>query len=393
MRFLFLKSAEHKIQKILFIMTTSKYKIAPRAIRECNTLAKQYQLEILEFDCSMTLPTCTREGDVQICRVRPKYWPSFKLLKLLFLLQAMLPVIIRKKPDVIHSFGFVELILGSIGKILHRSKLVYDSYEVYPYQFSQIVRKPLKSLFWYSITAFEDAMLKLCSVVLVVPSYNDELYLRFKRKFRHVFTIWNVPNTQPKYPHASSNNFFRLLYAGSIAEHTGAPVLIKAFSLASKKNSSLMLTLVGQLNRYSNLYNEITRTIQENKNIKLLKAMPHDELEALYQTHDAGLALYPPTYWTYRTKASEKVFEYMSYGLPVIVSDFPGLHEIITETQSGILVNSLDPSSISQAILALANNKACSALIGENGQKAVLTKYNWAICQKTLLEAYRSLER
>jgi glycosyltransferase involved in cell wall biosynthesis len=382
------------IRRICFIFVTGEYNTAPRAIRECTALSEKYRIEVLEFNPSMNLPATARDGKVVIRRVKPRSWPSSKFLKIFFLMLAMLPEIARTNADVYHSFGFTELFLSTFGKIIHRSKLVYDAYEVYPYQYARIAKPPLRSIVWSSVTAFENLFLKLCNVVLVVPSFRDEVANRFKLKFKAVFTVWNVPSKGliAELPRDQFHETFNLFYAGAISKYTGVSNVLKAFVLANSNFRGLKLVLVGNVDKHSTIYNELDTVMREHKNVTLLKAMPHHELEHLYLNSDAGLALYPPTYWTCRTKASEKVFEYMSYSLPVITSNFPGLSEIITETESGLLVNPLDPESISKAILLLCENRRYSELLGANGRKAVLNSFNWETRKISLFQAYCYLE-
>jgi len=86
-----------------------------------------------------------------------------------------------------------------------------------------------------------------------------------------------------------------------------------------------------------------------------------------------------------------KMFEYMSAGLPVIASDFPLWRQIINEAECGICVDPRDPSAIAQAIDRLVANSDEARRMGENGKRAVLSRYNWGVEEKKLLRLYESL--
>ncbi len=85
-----------------------------------------------------------------------------------------------------------------------------------------------------------------------------------------------------------------------------------------------------------------------------------------------------------------KMFEYMSAGVPVIGSDFPLWKKIILGNQCGICVDPLDPKSIAEAIDYLFMHPEEAEQMGRNGQRAVQDTYNWGIEEQKLLEFYRS---
>lgn len=83
-----------------------------------------------------------------------------------------------------------------------------------------------------------------------------------------------------------------------------------------------------------------------------------------------------------------KMFEYMAAGIPVIASDFPLWREIIESSQCGVCVNPMKPEEIAQAVDRLVNNPAEARQLGENGRRAVLDRYNWAVEEKKLFQLY-----
>lgn len=88
-----------------------------------------------------------------------------------------------------------------------------------------------------------------------------------------------------------------------------------------------------------------------------------------------------------------KMFEYMSAGVPVIASHFPLWREIVEGNACGLCVDPLDPAAIARAIDYLVTHPQEAERMGRNGQRAVAEKYNWTIEEAKLLEFYRGLER
>jgi glycosyltransferase involved in cell wall biosynthesis len=86
-----------------------------------------------------------------------------------------------------------------------------------------------------------------------------------------------------------------------------------------------------------------------------------------------------------------KMFEYMSSGIPVIASNFPLWRDIIEGNQCGICVDPLDPKAIAAAIDYLVMHPQAAKAMGENGRRAVLEKYNWAVEANKLTDFYGAL--
>ena len=86
-----------------------------------------------------------------------------------------------------------------------------------------------------------------------------------------------------------------------------------------------------------------------------------------------------------------KMFEYMAAGIPVIASDFPLWREIVVGNQCGLCVDPMDPAAIARAIDHLAQHPDEACQMGENGRRAVLEKFNWAVEEKKLIQLYEDL--
>lgn len=86
-----------------------------------------------------------------------------------------------------------------------------------------------------------------------------------------------------------------------------------------------------------------------------------------------------------------KMFEYMSAGVPVIASDFPLWKQIIEGNQCGICVDPTSPLEIAEAIDHLVAHPEEAERMGRNGQRAITQRYNWRIEEKSLLELYERL--
>lgn len=104
----------------------------------------------------------------------------------------------------------------------------------------------------------------------------------------------------------------------------------------------------------------------------------------------AGLVTLHPTP-NYIESLPIKMFEYMSAGIPVIASDFPLWRDIVQGSQCGVCIDPLDPAQIACAMDELVRDPDKARQMGQNGRRAVLERYNWAVEEKKLQAYYARL--
>lgn len=80
---------------------------------------------------------------------------------------------------------------------------------------------------------------------------------------------------------------------------------------------------------------------------------------------------------TSRWMSPMKIFEYMSYGKPIIASDLPVLREVLDHGRNAILVDPEDVASWEQSIRDLATNKELAEKIGKQALLDIREKYSW----------------
>lgn len=71
------------------------------------------------------------------------------------------------------------------------------------------------------------------------------------------------------------------------------------------------------------------------------------------------------------------MLEAMSTGKPVVVSDIPGMDEIIKNGFNGILVQPRDASALSDKIIDLLNDKKLRKRLGRNARQTMLKSFTW----------------
>ncbi len=114
------------------------------------------------------------------------------------------------------------------------------------------------------------------------------------------------------------------------------------------------------------------------------------EVHEIMAVSQAGLLFFHPEP-NHVDAQPNKMFEYMSAGLPVLASDFPLWRQILEKAGAGKQVNPFDVKAIAGVIEWVLSNPVLAASMGEKGRQAVLTQYQWRHEERKLLKLYAEL--
>lgn len=174
-------------------------------------------------------------------------------------------------------------------------------------------------------------------------------------------------------------------YVGGISATRGALEMVKACGLLS---SRARLNLVGS---FSEADVETAAKREPGwQRVNALGFLGRDGVRDVLARSVAGVVTFLPLP-NHTDSQPNKMFEYMSAGLPVIASDFPLWRSIIEGNDCGICVDPLAPAAIAAAIDRLVDDPETARRMGENGRRAVEERYNWANEEKTLLSFYEKI--
>jgi glycosyltransferase involved in cell wall biosynthesis len=124
--------------------------------------------------------------------------------------------------------------------------------------------------------------------------------------------------------------------------------------------------------------------------VEFLGWQSREEVSDLFGMAQAGLVTFLPAPNHLRAQPN-KLFEYMSAGLPVVASNFPLWREIINEADCGLLVDPTSPIEIAEAVRWIFEHPDEAEAMGRRGQKAVKERYNWNTEFSNLKNLYQSL--
>lgn len=309
----------------------------------------------------------------------------------------MMKKIVEVRADAYHIHDLKVNKLGKkIRKLPWKPKIIYDIHEDY----GDMIRASiimngllrwLTNVYTNYIDSHEKKLTKKYNYYLHVTPYIQQ---KFKDKNPLVPSeiIFNFTNLDPFNSQDYTKKEFDVLYSGSINKVRGIEEVIEAVKIIIQKKSNLKVIFLGHFNSES-YENEIKKRIQEerlDKNILILPYVSYNNISEYYIKSRIGIGIFHPTKM-YHYAIQIKTFEYMAYGLPIVCSNFGYIHKFVSESNSGISVDPLNPAEIAEAIYKLLTEKELYVKYSQNGIEAAKTKYNWKSQEKKLINIYNNI--
>ena len=286
----------------------------------------------------------------------------------------------------IYHFHDPELIPAGLLLKMIAKRVIYDVHEDYP---KAIVSRPYLPPLLRRAIAAAFRKLEEFSVRLfdgVVPA-TPVIAKRFEKLNKYTVLVQNFPILDEL--HISEDILWdkrsnTVAYLGVISELRGAKEMVEAIFQASEK-SAARLVLAGFFSPES--YENEIKSLEGWALTEFKGYLDREQVAHLFATIKAGMVLFHPEP-NHVSAQPNKLFEYMSAGIPVIASDFPLWREIVEESQSGLLVDPMKPEEIAKAISFLFENPDKAEKMGKCGRQAIKEKYNWDLEKIKLIELY-----
>jgi glycosyltransferase involved in cell wall biosynthesis len=294
-----------------------------------------------------------------------------------------------EEADVYH-FHDVELV--PVGLLLRRrgSTVIYDIHEDYPRDMVSKYYLPvwLRPVLGKAVELLENLAARHFSALIIVTPH---IYQRYQHVNARTVVVQNFPLLHELASDVSMvpwpQREAAVAYIGNITTVRCIREMISAIALLPEDYAA-ELHLAGAYSPET--LREQVAKLPGWKRVRELGYLDRRGVQQSLGRVKAGLVLFYPEP-NYVNAYSNKMFEYMAAGIPVIASDFPLWREIVQKSACGILVDPLDPQAIAGAIAYVLNNPKEAVAMGRRGRLAVQERYNWENEETKLLALYKGV--
>lgn len=297
---------------------------------------------------------------------------------------AIYKTIITHKPEVIHANDLDALIPSYFATKKLKCKLIYDSHEVNTENSYYIDKR------WYA------AILRLLEKHICNSKYLDKMvcvsnaaaeYFRDEYKIEKPMVVTNCSLKAEQCISQEKNPGFEVLNHGQFYEGRGYDIMAEAIPLL-KDYPEIKLAVRG----FGKLEDALHKRVEElgGNNFVFYPKVLVQELIPEASKSKVGVAITEAICLNFKLSVSNKLFEYASAGLPVIMSDIHEHRYLNDKYQFGVIIPENTPEAFAQAVIKLYSDKDFYEKCAQNAKK-LSDEVNWENEFGKLIEAERDL--
>jgi glycosyltransferase involved in cell wall biosynthesis len=238
-----------------------------------------------------------------------------------------------------------------------------------------------------------------CSVadgILVVVEENRDRLVAFGTPPAKVLVFHNVPVPERMIAQAktraelgvSAEELF-VAYLGDISFVRGITDAIAAAAELKRQAIKSRFLLMGDYSTMPNL-RELVRELGVESEVVLTGQVPYRQGLGCIEAADVCVLPHVRSEHT-ETTVPNKLFDYMYFSKPVVVSDVSPLARIVTTHDCGLVFRSGDARDLAEKLKRLALDPELRRVLGTNGRRAIETHYNWSRYQEDLCRFLKRL--
>lgn len=303
----------------------------------------------------------------------------------------------RKNLDVIHAHDLYMLPASlSAGKELN-IPVIADLHENYKSAFrtySWTKRFPHRLFVNYDYwDRIERKLLPQADGIIVLSeTFRDKLIHEIPDLEKGKFAIYpNVPDIAfyegQKMDKSVNDEVFRLFYLGVIGYSRGLHVASEGIKLLIERGYKVELHIAGKIHKNDQNYfeNEV-----RGEHIVHIPWIDLEELGDYLSNMDLGIS---PIFKNpqHDSGVANKVFQYMLFGKPVLVSNSAAQKDLVESEKCGLVHQDKSAKDFADKVEWFINHGDESREMGLRGRKSIIDKYNIKVMGKGLLALYNSM--
>lgn len=300
------------------------------------------------------------------------------------------------KADLYHFHDPELLLVTPWLRLLTRKPIIYDVHEAYA-DFFKVkdylpawIRYPVAWIFRW----MEPFLARFQSGLIFS---DDEIAKSFNHLQRPKTTLYNFPsrifiNDASIHAKEVQDHPPTILHLGGHERNRGAFLMIAAFKEVVNEIPNAKLLLVGHF-MPPNLQEEVQADISRcglQDNVIITGRVPFESICDFLRISSVGWIPWLP-YRKNQKNIPTKLFEYMSFGLPVVSSNLCSTQPFFENSDIGYLVTPDDPFAHAEALKKILHKPEEAREMGIKGQLLVQSRYNWDAMEESLYGLYEKL--
>lgn len=343
-------------------------------IKECSSLAVKYSVSMAVMDGQGS----RFKNQVNIIDLG-KFRRSVK--RVIIGQPLLLIHLMKYKYHCLHFHDPELMPIAYLLKITTNSKVIFDIHEDYKSQ--------IKSRNYNWIIKF--ILLKILGIVLKVTTKHFDATivaqesLKILQFNKNSVTINNYLNAgvHQRYEDTKFENGITLLYTGSISKNRGIFTLIQI-----AKQTNIKITIAGSIND-KEILEEVCSCAKRRKNLEYLGNLSYKDLNQLYcKSRWVGIIPFLDVP-QYRLANSTKLYEYIYYGIPVLMPNHGEWRKLNSKLSVGFNLEIDNIDDIISHFNMLSSNEVYDKISKRN--KEIGSKYTWDSQEKILFNVYDSV--
>lgn len=327
---------------------------------KCHRYDKE---KINQIPCRVNVVTIDDSFDGKQKGVLRKLWREHLRNK------AIKDAVLAEVPDVIHANDLDALMAVYPAYKKLKCKLIYDSHEICT-ENAGVIRRYSFAL--PLIKIYEKYMIKHLQQMICVSNAAADYFVQ-KYKVKRPLVVTNCSLASEVVEAENKNDGFEVLNHGQFYDGRGYDIMVESLPLL-KDYPEIKLALRG----FGYLEETLRQRAKElgDENIIFYPKVLVQELIPEATKSMLGVAITEGTCINFELSVSNKLFEYASAGLPVIMSDIPEHRYLNDKYQFGIVIADNTPKAFADAVIKLYTDKELYDKCAKNAKK-LSDEINW----------------
>jgi len=290
------------------------------------------------------------------------------------------------KYDVLVANDLDTLLPNYLISRLKKIPLAYDSHEYFT-GVPELTGRTFVRKVWKMLEAgiFPDLKYVMTVSDSVAEQYQKEYGVRPVVVRNCAVQSTSIPPMSRQELGIPDDHFLLVFQGGGINIDKGGEELIDAIQMM--KEVSLLILGSGDV---LTALKRKTEELGLSERIRFFPKMPWKEMIRYTKSADAGLSLEKDTNLNYRFSLPNKLFDYISAGIPVIAGNLPEIKKIIDDNDCGIIIHSITPGEIRKAVIRLKDDGDFLNKLKKNAVTAS-GSLNWEKESGKVISFYKSI--